>query len=49
MRSSRLLEAGSTAQAQEDLAQLPLVTAGLIEFEVIGLSPYPGFARLFSS
>ena len=44
-----LLEAESTGQAQEVLAQLPLVKAGLIEFEVIGLRPYPGFARLFSS
>jgi len=42
-----MLEVGSTAQAQEVLAQLPLVKAGLIEFEVIGLQPYPGLARLF--
>jgi hypothetical protein len=47
MRSSRLLEAGSTAQAQAVLARLPLVKAGLTEFDVIGLRPYPGFARLF--
>jgi hypothetical protein len=44
-----LLEAESTAQAQAVLAQLPLVRAGLIEFEVIGLRPYPGFARLFKA
>lgn len=42
-----VLEAGSTTQAREILAQLPLVRAGLIEFEIIGLRPYPGFARLF--
>jgi hypothetical protein len=42
-----LLEAGGVAQAQALLAQLPLVKAGLIAFEVIGLRPYPGFARLF--
>ena len=42
-----MLEANGTAQAEEVLAQLPLVKAGLIEFEVIGLLPYPGFARLF--
>ena len=42
-----LLEAENTGQAQAALAQLPLVKAGLIEFEVIGLRPYPGFARLF--
>ena len=42
-----ILEAESSQQAQEALAQLPLVRAGLIEFEVIGLRPYTGFARLF--
>jgi hypothetical protein len=30
------------------LAQLPLVQAGLIEFELIELQPYPGYARLFT-
>ena len=44
-----LLEAESTARAQEVLSQLPLVKTGRIEFEVIGLRPYPGFARLFRS
>jgi hypothetical protein len=44
-----LLEAESTAQGQAVLGQLPLVKAGFIEFEVIGLRPYPGFARLFKS
>ena len=44
-----LMEAGSTQQAKEALAGLPLVQAGLIEFEVIGLQPYPGFARLFKA
>ncbi len=29
------------------LASLPLVSAGLIEFEIIPLAPYDGFARLF--
>jgi hypothetical protein len=43
-----ILEAGSTDQAQLMLAQLPLVQAGLTEFEVIGLRPYPGFERLFA-
>jgi muconolactone delta-isomerase len=42
-----LLEAESTGQAQAVLAQLPLVKAKRIEFEVIGLRPYPGLARLF--
>jgi hypothetical protein len=44
-----LLEVGSTVEAHEILAELPLVKAGLIEFEVIGLRPYPGFARLFTA
>ena len=35
------------AEAQQVLASLPLVQAGLITFEVIPLVPYPGFARLF--
>jgi hypothetical protein len=29
------------------LATLPLVLTGLIEFEVVPLRTYPGFARLF--
>lgn len=43
-----LLEPETLEDAQRTLAQLPLVRAGLIEFEVIGLRPYPGFARLFA-
>jgi muconolactone delta-isomerase len=43
-----VLECASTEEAQAVLATLPLVTAGLIAFEVIPLAPYPGFARLFS-
>ncbi|HET6845937.1 MAG TPA: hypothetical protein VFH29_03835 [Anaerolineales bacterium] len=42
-----LLEAPSTEAARTSLSQLPLVRQGLIEFEVIGLLPYPGFSRLF--
>jgi muconolactone delta-isomerase len=42
-----ILECASLAEAQAVLNTLPLVQAGLIEFEVIPLSPYPGFARLF--
>jgi hypothetical protein len=44
-----LLEAENTGQAQAALAQLPLVKAGRIEFEVIGLRPYPGLSRLFKA
>ncbi|MEW5872734.1 MAG: muconolactone Delta-isomerase family protein [Chloroflexota bacterium] len=42
-----VLECASAVEAQEILATLPLVMAGLIEFEVIPLAPYPGFGRLF--
>jgi len=43
-----VLECGGVGEARSYLAGLPLVKAGLIEFEVIPLMPYPGFARLFS-
>ena len=42
-----ILEAESPLHAQATLAQLPLVRAELVDFEVIGLLPYPGFSRLF--
>ena len=42
-----VLESASLEQAQEALDSLPLVEAGLIRFEVIPLTPYTGFARLF--
>ena len=35
--------------ARQILAQLPLVQAGLIEFEIIPLVPYDGFERLFGN
>ena len=44
-----ILETETARQAEEILAQLPLVRAGLTAFEVIGLRPYPGFSRLFAS
>ena len=44
-----MLEAPSIDAARDILSRLPLVQAGLIEFEVIGLRPYPGYARLFAS
>ena len=43
-----ILEAESVGEAQDILVRLPLAMAGLIEFEVIGLQPYPGYARLFT-
>ena len=42
-----VLECASVSEAQEILAALPFVKAGLITFEVIPLKAYPGFARLF--
>lgn len=44
-----VLECGSAAEAQAVLSSLPLVEAGLIQFEIIPLAPYSGFARLFAS
>jgi hypothetical protein len=43
-----VLECGNLEEAQRLLADLPLVAAGLIAFELIPLAPYDGFARLFA-
>jgi muconolactone delta-isomerase len=42
-----MLECPDLAAAEAALASLPMVAAGLIEFEVLPLRAYPGFARLF--
>lgn len=42
-----VLEAASVDEARAGLAGLPLVEAGLIDFELIPLRAYDGFARLF--
>jgi hypothetical protein len=42
-----VLEYANLAEAEETLSGLPLVAAGLIWFELIGLRAYPGFERLF--
>ena len=42
-----VLECADVAEADAVLASLPMVSAGLIEFEVLPLRAYPGFARLF--
>ena len=47
-QSVMLLEAPDEAAAGEALASLPFVQAGLLTFEVIGLRPYDGWARLFA-
>jgi hypothetical protein len=44
-----VLECASLEEARACLATLPLVEHGLIEFELIPLVAYPGFARLFTS
>ena len=43
-----VLECTNLEHARQVLDTLPLVQAGLIEFELLALAAYPGFARLFS-
>ncbi len=47
-RSVMFLEAPDEEAAREALASLPFVQAGRLTFEVIGLRPYDGWARLFA-
>ncbi len=42
-----VLEAPDVAAARKILEQLPLVRAGLLDFDLVPLRGYPGFARLF--
>ena len=42
-----VLECADEEEAREVLSTLPLVREELIEFELIPLKAYPGFARLF--
>ena len=42
-----VLEARNKLAAKKALSKLPFVSKRLIEFELIPLKPYPGFARLF--
>jgi muconolactone delta-isomerase len=42
-----VLECDSADEARRTLSELPLMRAGLIDFQVIPLVAYPGFARLF--
>jgi muconolactone delta-isomerase len=44
-----VLECADVAEADGFLASLPMVAAGLIEFEVLPLCAYSGFERLFGS
>jgi hypothetical protein len=41
-----ILECNSKTEAEKTLGQLPLVKAGMINFEVRELKPYTGFSRL---
>jgi hypothetical protein len=43
-----VLECADLDEARSYLGTLPFVREGLITFELIGLRPYPGFARLFA-
>lgn len=43
-----MLECSDVKEAKQMLSELPLVSAGLIDFEIIPLAPYPGFSRLFA-
>ena len=43
-----VLECADIAAAQVALNTLPFVQHGLIAFELIPLTAYPGFARLFA-
>lgn len=43
-----ILEVPDLAAAREVIDSLPLVAAGLIDFDLVPLKPYPGFARLFA-
>ncbi|MBN1220062.1 MAG: superoxide dismutase [Anaerolineae bacterium] len=42
-----MLECADVNEATEVLNTLPLIREGLITFDLIPLTPYPGFARLF--
>jgi hypothetical protein len=42
-----VLKCAHAEEAHNLLASLPLVEAGLIDFDLVPLAPYDGFARLF--
>jgi hypothetical protein len=43
-----VLECAGAGEARSHLESLPPIEAGLIDFEIVPLAPYPGFARLFA-
>lgn len=42
-----VFEVADLTAARAAVDSLPLVAAGLIDFDLVPLRPYPGFARLF--
>ncbi len=48
-RAIIMLECASPAEAHDHLARLPLVRHGLCDFDVLELSSYDGFERLFGA
>jgi hypothetical protein len=44
-----VLEVADLAEARTAVDSLPLVAAGLIDFDLVPLRPYPGWARLFAT
>ena len=44
-----VLEVRDKTHAREIIGQLPLVKQKLIDFDLLALTAYPGFARLFKS
>lgn len=44
-----VMECAGMEEARTVLATMPLVREGLVDFEIIPLSPYPGLSRLFAA
>ena len=44
-----ILECSDIKEAKQRLSERPLVSANLIDFELIPLATYPGFSRLFEA
>ncbi|HWA28937.1 MAG TPA: hypothetical protein VG734_25015 [Lacunisphaera sp.] len=48
-RAVLLLECPSTLDARNHLASLPMVRSGLCDFQLLGLTSYDGYERLFGA
>jgi hypothetical protein len=44
-----IFECGDATEAERLVAELPIVGAGLLEFEVVPLRPYAGLRQLFEN